>query len=206
LKNVFLIVLVFLACSCEQRDSKKQLSTAHLALHQQLHAPPHIAVYPYPIYGKSGDELRAYINANGPFDNSQRRVDAFTRWFIRWHWPFSSQGEPLFDKVRVDYQITVSLPVWKPPDGVSKRLIEEWDSYYQAIVAHEAQHVSFAKDNAQRIPVEIKKAFEKDPGLTVKRANQIAESIIAEIHRLDSEYDRKTRSGFLEGVQLPRQQ
>jgi len=204
LKYLVCVILLVLFSGCKADRELADREGFEKPLYLELHDPPGVAVYPYRIYGDTAEELRDYINQHGPLDFAGRRGDAFTRWHIRWHWPFDADDNPVFEQSEVEYQITVSVPFWEPAEAASAELIEEWNQYYQALIAHEKKHVSFARDNAPRIKEEILKAKTRNTLLTEDQANQIAESIISEIHQLDREYDHRTQFGFLEGVQLPR--
>jgi len=205
LKYLACVILILLLSCCKTDREPTHRGGFEKPLYLALHDPPGVTVYPYRIYGDTAQELRDYIDQHGPRDSAGRRGDAFTRWYIRWHWPFDQEDNPIFEQSEVEYQITVSLPTWDPTEAASAELIEEWNQYYRALIAHEKKHVSFARDNAPRIREEILKAKSKNPLLTEDQANRIAESIISEIHQLDREYDHRTQFGYLEGVQLPRE-
>ncbi len=163
-----------------------------------------LVVQKYEIYGSSAQEIRESLNKNGPVDENRIRRDGYTKWQIKWRWPFSSAGKPQFDQTTVQLSIQMLLPDWVHDNTVSKKLISSWEKFIDLLIIHEKKHLSFVLENYKGVEQEIHRAFEANPRLTTEQANQIGYKVLNQIRALDRDYDKQTDNGKVEGIKFPR--
>lgn len=156
----------------------------------------------YEVKGDTPEEIRTSMDTLGPKDDFGRKRDAFTRWNVSWRWP-SKEGKPLLKEVEVKSDIEVILP--KLLNKIDSSTEKSWNDFYNAVVNHEAQHVSFVVTLAPKVKEEILKALDENPSLSFQEANRIGKRLLKEIRAKDLKLDHETVSGKKEGVIWPPQ-
>jgi predicted secreted Zn-dependent protease len=103
---------------------------------------------------------------------------AYTRWYVRWS-----------ETCRVDLEISFTLPRLSDRNRVPLPLRSRWDSMLEKLIAHEEQHAEHGRAAAREVAA-----------ANCKNARAIIKSWAAE----DKAYDKRTRHGSTEGVDLDR--
>jgi predicted secreted Zn-dependent protease len=157
---------------------------------------PHASVVYYDIAGSTAEELRAQMDAFGPVGYDGYHGDATTRWVIRWNWPGFGLEACDLQQADVTYIIEVTLPRWKPPEGVDRALLDQWDFHLKALIIHEKGHVDYVVGHIPRIISAIHHA-------TCETADATAAGILEDIRDHDRQYDDDTDHGRGQGAQFP---
>jgi len=169
----------------------------------QLPAIDRVKVKYFIVVGKAEAELREQLNQLGPVDQFGVTRDAYTRWHIRWNWPYKTVMRPDFSKLKVNYDITVTLPCWADQDSAEAELRQKWHGFIDRIIEHELGHISFVPETVKQIDAEIRAAFERDPDMSTATANKIGQEILAKARERDRDYDIRTMNGASDGVKFP---
>ncbi len=162
---------------------------------------PNIRISYYEIEGNTIEELRQALLTRGPIDEKGVRRFAYTRWFISWRWPHLD-GAAVLSRATAAYKIDIFVPQWNEPRGASTEVRMRWSSFIAALLAHEKNHVEFARHNFAHIAELIQQAATSNPKLSEDQAEQIAQRELSRIRMLDWSYDTDTNHGKLEGVVL----
>lgn len=150
----------------------------------------------YDIYGDSEDALRNYLSQHSPVYYNGRAVDAITNWYIGWWWEGYGTETCDLTTASVWYRAIVVFPRWSPPSSASEMLSTQWQAYSLALAQHELGHIEIAKAGTSQILNTIKSA-------TCESAEKQAQSKLAEIRRLDEQYDKETDYGATQGARFP---
>jgi predicted secreted Zn-dependent protease len=150
----------------------------------------------YDITGTTAGELRSSINGQGPVDSAGRRNDALTMWNIDWTWPLNPDSSCILSGATISTTITVTFPRWQPPAGTSAGLVQQWNTYEEALVTHEGGHVAFILATAPEVLAGIK-------GATCATAEAAAQAVVGRIRQHDIDYDAETNHGFTQGAHFP---
>lgn len=168
------------------------------------HADDARVVY-YGITGDSANALRTRLDADGPLDESGKRFDAHTEWYVTWRYryrPTASGCE--FTRLTVSVTGTIILPRWVHTDRVSDSLVRKWDRYIAALRLHEDGHYAHGVSAAQAIEaLEHSLRASGDCAATTDAFNRQAHAILDKYKALDATYDRDTDHGRTQGAQFP---
>jgi predicted secreted Zn-dependent protease len=159
----------------------------------------------YKITGTSARELRDAMNAKRPVGKDARPHDAITSWFVRWRYT-TTGGSPgcAVKTFTVSLDLAMTLPQWTNESDATPQLLEQWRSYYAALLKHEEGHKAIGRsaavdirDAGSRLPVEqscseLAKAVEKMTGQMLDRYRQ-----------RERDYDRDTDHGRTQGARFP---
>ena len=92
----------------------------------------------YEINGLTANDLRKAMNRLGPLDPVDGlHYDARTDWHISWSWPGYGESECDLSRVRVNYDIKVTVPFWNPTVYIDPALVDRWNHYMTALELHE---------------------------------------------------------------------
>lgn len=164
-------------------------------------ADARITINYYDIHGNSPAEVwRAIVN-NGPVDQFGQRCSAYTKWKISWHWRYRADGSADYRKTAVSYRIWVTLPRLVSSSN-DPALMQWWQELWDGINRHEAEHVRLVRVNHSKVRTAILEAARGKPGLSEEEAHAAAEKAVAVIRQLDLRYDRETKRGRTEGIDL----
>jgi predicted secreted Zn-dependent protease len=151
----------------------------------------------YEVSGSTAAELRTQLNQQSPVDwLDGLHYDARTDWYVSWTWPGYGSNDCDLSMATVDYEITVTLPHWKPAADVDPKLIEQWNRYLQNLAMHEQGHVDPIVKNNSRV-------LEAIQGATCATADQAAQDVLNTFRLADIEYDEQTRHGETQGAKFP---
>lgn len=158
---------------------------------------PGVTVAYYDVEGRDGPMIRRAIDARRPTDTHDRtRVDAISRWSMRWSLRGSAAGTCDLDSVVITFAATVTMPRLTSPVMLSPALKADWDRYVAALERHEAGHVRYAYDHRD----DVRAAIRAGSCATVAAAGKAA---IARIAEHDVAYDRETQHGRTQGARFP---
>jgi predicted secreted Zn-dependent protease len=197
---VILLVIIFTAClaglpgALYNRLPKQEeiiLSPQSTLVNNAAYTIPTPVVVYYQVEGKNETDLVKEIQSKGPSGYA-----GYTNWNIRWGWPGYGQAECDLSKTWIKLKITLTLPEWDPPAGVSSELIEKWTLFSQDLHTHEQGHV----DNVIRAMPLILNSIQRSDCIT---ADSAAEHVLDELRGWDVQYDSKTDHGRTQGAVFP---
>jgi predicted secreted Zn-dependent protease len=158
----------------------------------------------YVIEGSTAAELRAQMDQLGPADKFGR-FDAYTRWYINWSYPYSTQdGQCTTGPVKVAVRVTLTLPQWDPPSDASQELVDKWNAYLAALQVHEDGH----KEIAIQAGNEILHTLEGLPPHPTcdeleEAADAAGKSVLNRYRQQEIIYDQSTDHGATQGARFP---
>lgn len=154
------------------------------------------AVETYTVTGSSANEIRQSINANRDGD-----YDAFTSWYLTWQYSNAAcDGSGLVVLVEIDY----SLPEWDEPPDADPALVDEWNTYMDALVCHEYGHAKFGLDAANDVYSALS-AIDAggDCAAQQTQADAAFQSILDDYVAREITYDEETNHGATMGAVFP---
>jgi predicted secreted Zn-dependent protease len=163
--------------------------------------PADTFVHWYEVEGQSPAQVRAQLDRLGPVDARGQRHDAFTEWYVTWHFPFARTDEGCsLGPVETKLRVTVTLPRLVDGDAVGER----FDRYLHALWAHESGH----RDTGLRAEGELDALL---PTLPVQptcdeaeaAGNAAARAVLERMREEDLAYDLRTRHGETQGAVFP---
>ena len=159
----------------------------------------------YDVSGSTVQELRADLNRKRPTDKDGKHFDAFTRWYIRWHYDYQTgSNQCAIASVSTTVNVTITFPRLSETADTPGAVNQAFADYRQKLLLHEKGHAQNAIDTAKRI----------DDGITALRplgtcaglgqaANSLGYSLIEAANQWDIDYDRRTRHGATQGARFP---
>jgi predicted secreted Zn-dependent protease len=155
----------------------------------------------YEVTGASAQELLAAIARGAPRDEKGRRGVGMTYWEARWQYQLkqtpSGCVRTSFD---MNVKLVIMLPRWKNRYDATA-LADRWNIYVAALEGHERGHLEIALRGAQEMHERLSQI---DSAKTCDQLEQLidttGESLLDDLDRVQSDYDRRTRHGATQGV------
>ncbi len=106
---------------------------------------------PHVLVGHGAAAWEAMSRLLGPVEGS-RRCLAHTRWRVRWSYRASRRDEGVgVSETLVRLEALTRVPVWRPHRGASRSLLDAWDEWSGALVAHEQRHLEHGVEAAHGV-------------------------------------------------------
>ena len=159
----------------------------------------------YRIEGDTAWDLRQQMDHLGPLDEDGHRWSALTHWRIRWSYRYlRGIGRCATGPVKVELEIVYTIPRWEPPASAEEELVERWEEYMTALVAHEQGHAEIAKQAAQAVQQAVQDLPDYPTCHALEyEADALGERILEEFRQRQAEYDRLTEHGLTQGACFP---
>ena len=164
----------------------------------------------YDIHGRSPNELRKAMDAQGPMNPAGgKRFDARTDWTLQWTYKWDSKLAKQARIYRlsewtVDVKSTIIFPRWVELDEANPLEQRRWQVYSARLKLHENGHAKLAEragDAVNRAFANIKVHPSSEK---LKEAVRLKAQEILKLHRaMEVEYDQKTDHGRKQGVRFP---
>jgi predicted secreted Zn-dependent protease len=159
----------------------------------------------YAVAGTSARHLMEAARMMSPRRAATHHV-AYTDWQIGWSFTPREAGGDRFvvGAVRVEVEITRTLPRWRPPEAADRALVSSWAELVAAIATHEQGHVDIAVSGARALHEAILEVGSSGLREDLEQnVAVVAESGLAAIRSADFAYDEATGHGALQGVRVP---
>jgi predicted secreted Zn-dependent protease len=153
----------------------------------------------YDVTGRTSTDLITSMEKNGP-----EGYWAYTDWHVNREYPCASGPDGYkTGPVQVEADVTITLPRWDPPTGVSADLVARWDRLVTALRAHEEGHRDIGFTTGRKVLA----ALEALPAYTSKEALELAadnaaNAIVSDGQARDASYDASTDHGESQGATL----
>ena len=159
----------------------------------------------YKIAGSSARELRDAMNAKRPVGKDGRPHDAVTSWFVRWKYTTASASPGCAVRTfNVSLDLATTLPQWTNESSAAPQLLQQWRSYYAALVKHEEGHKAIGTNAAAEIrDAGLKLPSEPGCGELAKAVDKMTSEILERYRQREREYDRDTDHGRTQGARFP---
>ncbi|CAD7848280.1 MAG: hypothetical protein [Olavius algarvensis Delta 4 endosymbiont] len=159
----------------------------------------------YRISGQTAQDLRREMNLKGPAGAGGRRFDAYTAWWVKWNYRWwESPSECRITAVATQVRVSYTLPAWDQYDRSSDELKQQWDRYYQALLAHEKGHREFGLRAAREIEQVIWDLGRRGTCAQLEReANAVAQAALDRYILMEEQYDADTAHGAATGAVFP---
>lgn len=151
----------------------------------------------YFVTGTNMFQIMDSIRANRPWTTNSD-FSAFTKWVIGW----DTRAEPTDVGFKIGYlkvtvNITITMPSFKPANGVSNNVLYQWKEYYKRLLEHEIGHARIARSAGEQVHKKLQNlGVFPTRQLLYATVNKTAESTVDEFKKKDMEYDKKTRHGM----------
>jgi predicted secreted Zn-dependent protease len=158
----------------------------------------------FDLRGATARELRADLSRLGPVGETGIRGDGYTEYHIAWRFSMTlKDGVCSAQDVEVDLAVTMQLPRWDPPAGVSPDLLQTWDRFSDDLRKHEDGHHKIARSAAKAVKRRLKRQSDAASCEALKsRMNAAATDVLREYRGKQQEYDLETDYGRAKGTQL----
>lgn len=159
----------------------------------------------YQISGDTAKALRREMNSKSKVSQNGKRYDAYTAWSVKWRYTWDkTEHHCEINHVTTTVEVTFTLPHWQNYEEAPNALQQQWDAYYQALVAHEQGHQAFGVKAAEEIEQGILNIGSRENCKRLERdANAFGYKMIAEYSALEKQYDRDTNHGMNDGAVFP---
>lgn len=158
----------------------------------------------YEVRGTSSRDLEVDMVMHGPEVEGHPRYAA-TAFSI--HWSFrvqSSAAGCAVRRPRLDLDMILHVPKWMDRDRAEDELRAAWDTFLDAVRAHEHGHQQVNVDGATRIFRELQQAHSAGGCADLRRAIEPRlRSLLGAIHAANRRYDIDTGGGVRLGVRWP---
>jgi len=163
----------------------------------QLSDVPNLNLVRYDVSGKTAKEIRASLNANGPWvEDYGRRFDALADWNFYWDWPGYGSASCDLTKAEVTFKAKVVFPRLVGLEKLDPALQSKWTDYVSGLATHEAGHFSYAYERQQIVEQAIANS-------NCSEADRAAQDAVALLAANDPIYDRATNHGATQGAMFP---
>ncbi len=157
----------------------------------------------YPVEGRTDAELARALDASAPRIDG-RRFRGTTDWRVRWSYRYApDRGGCAMTAVRVELDLTTTLPRWEAPPDPDPALAQRWSLYRQALAGHEAGHRAYAIRAASEVAEELRGLRARHCGGMTAAANALGRTIVARWRGENLRYDRDTAHGRTQGAGWP---
>lgn len=159
----------------------------------------------YEIRGLTEKELLQHMNASGITGADGKNYYAYTNWYVRWNYTFSSTpGSCSIAIVATDVAASYKLPKWVSYEDAPADLKNKWGRFIQNLELHEYGHkdigVQAAKEIERSIAALKARTSCKELGLA---ANSLGQQILETAKLAEADYDARTRHGRTQGANFP---
>lgn len=162
--------------------------------------PGAIVQRPYRVSGATAADLADAIALLGPRRDG-RRFAALTLWTLRWSFqPAFVGGAWRAADVRVDLDVVVHMPEWRPPRTAAAPLVAAWRSYLVALADHEGGHVAIARHAADDVGALLATATSSSASDLALAIDERARARIAAARDAEVAYDAHTGHGHAQGA------
>lgn len=144
----------------------------------------------YRVSGNTTAVLRDDLNQQHPINN----LDGHTAWHVCWNWPGLANTGCDPGAVKLDTQLSVTLPRWSPSPDTDTALILHWNDYLGSLTTHEQGHVKMARQGFGKMQEILRNSSCADAKLNIVRN---------EMHEANLRYDTETRHDQTQGAKLP---
>lgn len=157
----------------------------------------------YSVIGANLGEIRRSMEQSRPWKELENR-SGLTEWRIDWRFEVTPvEGGCRCSSFTTTTAITNTLPRWTPPAEAPAELKAAWTRYITALREHENGHSRLALAAAADLHKRMKAiGLAADCDRLRKRIHDLAEGVIEEHRQRERDYDRRTRHGATQGVEL----
>jgi predicted secreted Zn-dependent protease len=158
----------------------------------------------FDLRGSTARELRADLSRLGPVGETGIRGDGYTEYRIAWRFSMTlKDGVCSAQDVEINLDVTMKLPRWNPPAGVSSELLETWDRFSDDLREHEDQHHKIARSAAKAVKRKLKGRIKGASCEALKaKMNTAATDVLREYREKQLEYDLETDYGRADSAKL----
>ena len=94
-----------------------------------VHASESLEIEYYEVHGNSAQEVREWMDRNGPVGKDGRRFHGYTKWNVRWSFRYRPRGASCeATSVATSLDVIMTLPRWSRPDGAPAVTCWTWAS------------------------------------------------------------------------------
>lgn len=130
--------------------------------------------------------------------------DALTDWNMEWRFQcVRDDGQYRVSQFECKTKAVVTMPLWKPPAEADPAMVEKWQRYVKALGAHEAGHVTIARQATVELRDEVARMGRFDSAHELRRTLERRAREVTDKHKQrERDYDRETRHGASQGAEL----
>jgi predicted secreted Zn-dependent protease len=151
---------------------------------------PNVEISHYDVTGDTLQRVRASMKAIRPTDpQTGERLDALTRWSMRWGWPTDSLGGCDLANAHVEFSGSVTMPRLTTTPETPESVLITWDRFMTALRAYEGGRLRQAYDRAGDVLAAIKAS---DCATAPAAAQRAFEQVV----QLNARYNEEHPYGF----------
>lgn len=159
----------------------------------------------YAVSGQDAQSIYQNLKSRGPTGEDGQPYHAHTQWKLGWHYRWiESRSRCRLTRVEVSVDIDYLLPQLQPSEQQDKKLLEDWQNYYDALYRHEQQHKDHGVMAARELEQQLLKFDQPyDCQQLQTLLEKTAQGVMDKYDRLDKAFDRQTNHGINDGVVFP---
>lgn len=159
---------------------------------------------PYDVRGSTHAEIGRELAGRGPALEGRRRFGV-TKWDLDWSVHVRREGMAgcAVEEARVESEIVVRLPRWRPPPDADPELVADWRRFVRALRAHERGHRDRILVGAEALRRKLEGLHGPTCPALHQQAREVAREQVEAVDRANRAYDRATRGGATQGAEWP---
>lgn len=172
---------------------KARGSTAAAAAIPALRGIPNVSVSYYDIEATELAAIKSELRAKSIRWGEKRRLKAWTNWYYRWSWDGAPNGGCGTANARITFESRVTLPRLANPNALRPEVAQTWQTYIDAQIRHEANHVRQAYEGRTLVTDAIRSSG-------CQNAQAAGRLAVAKLNYALATYDERTKHGAREGA------
>ena len=158
----------------------------------------------YDVPGASLNEARVQMYEVTPIRVGAKRFGGHTASDWSWKLTYKTSGDLCaVDTVKIDLNVTITLPTWPERLYATRAERVEWDRFLRSLTRHENEHVEIIETGVQALKAKLQGL---PPAKTcealTRSAKAAALSTERQIERANTNLDADTRHGAEDGAQI----
>lgn len=159
----------------------------------------------YQIYGNTADQLRTQIQqcAPGASGAGGAEYTGETTYVMNWQYTAVGSTTCTVTNVKVGLHITTALPLWQPIRSATNGLDSRWQSFMNALTAHETGHATLDKQYAAVILQNLNALPAMECAQVDANVKRVVHNEVVLLNQANDTYDATTNHGATQGAILP---
>lgn len=160
----------------------------------------------YVVVGETAAAVRSNLNRNGPYSPIDDRIyDAITRWGVQWSFRYHEEPDACsLQSATIEVVTVTTLPRLSASSRLDAATIARWQSYLEALEAHEAGHLTSLRRGVRSLQA----AMDDSPLMSTCSElglylNALGNAYQQALREADIAYDADTEHGKTQGATFP---
>ena len=168
----------------------------------EVHVDEHVELYA--VDGKDLSAVISEMNRVGPRSDDGIRRWGVTRYRLGWQFQHRrSKQDCRAEPLTVELHLETVLPSWRQRDQATPDQQANWAVLSRALAAHEEGHARIARQCAEQLQQALDKVAQApDCEQLRQQLSSAGETSLDACDAQHADYDRRTRNGYLQGLNI----